>query len=110
MVDASSSTKIKPKVLLNLIGLMLHLGGTPLSAMGRGLSGKAPLPNNYVVYCKYAGILLYYNKGDMAKIKENVFKAYSSNKVSRPGVHSKTKTSKLKSSKNYKKSNRGQGR
>ena len=46
----------------------------------------------------------------MAKIKENVFKAYSSNKVSRPGVHSKTKTSKLKSSKNYKKSNRGQGR
>ena len=30
--------------------------------------------------------------------------------VSRPGVHSKTKTSKLKSSKNYKKSYRGQGR
>jgi hypothetical protein len=31
-------------------------------------------------------------------------------KVSRPGVHSKTKTSKLKSSKNYKKLNRGQGK
>lgn len=46
----------------------------------------------------------------MAKIKENTFKAYASNKVSRPGVHSKTKTSKLKSSKNYKKGYRGQGR
>lgn len=31
-------------------------------------------------------------------------------KVSRPGVHAKCKTSKLKSSKNYKKQNRGQGR
>ena len=30
-------------------------------------------------------------------------------KVSRPGIHSKCKTSKLKSSKNYKKINRGQG-
>ncbi len=30
-------------------------------------------------------------------------------KVSRPGVHSKTKTSKLKQSKNYKKSYKGQG-
>jgi hypothetical protein len=30
-------------------------------------------------------------------------------KVSRPGVHSKCKTSKLKSSKNYKKLYRGQG-
>ena len=30
-------------------------------------------------------------------------------KVSRPGVHSKTKTSQLKSSKNYKKLYRGQG-
>jgi hypothetical protein len=39
----------------------------------------------------------------MAKVKASV-------KVSRPGVHSKTKTSKLKSSKNYKKLNRGQGR
>ena len=31
-------------------------------------------------------------------------------KVSRPGVHAKTKTSQLKSSKNYKKLYRGQGK
>lgn len=31
-------------------------------------------------------------------------------KVSRPGVHSKTKTSKLKTSKNYKKTYKAQGR
>jgi hypothetical protein len=31
-------------------------------------------------------------------------------KVKRPGVHAKTKTSKLKSSKNYKKLYRGQGK
>jgi hypothetical protein len=31
-------------------------------------------------------------------------------KVSRPGVHAKTKTSKTKSSKNYKKRYKGQGR
>jgi len=31
-------------------------------------------------------------------------------KVSRPGIHSKTKTSQLKSSKNYKKLYRGQGK
>ena len=31
-------------------------------------------------------------------------------KVSRPGVHSKTKTSKLKNSKNYKKTYKSQGR
>ena len=31
-------------------------------------------------------------------------------KVSRPGVHAKCKTSKLKRSKNYKKLNRGQGK
>jgi hypothetical protein len=31
-------------------------------------------------------------------------------KVSRPGVHAKSKTSKLKRSKNYKKAYRGQGR
>lgn len=45
----------------------------------------------------------------MAKIKENILKLTSSN-VSRPGVHAKTKTSKLKTSKHYKKSYRGQGR
>lgn len=32
------------------------------------------------------------------------------NKVSRPGIHSKCKSSKLKSSKNYKKKYKGQGR
>ena len=31
-------------------------------------------------------------------------------KVSRPGVHAKTKTSKLKTSKNYRKSYKAQGR
>ncbi len=46
----------------------------------------------------------------MAKGKEGVARAVVSNKVSRPGVHSKTKSSKLKSSKNYKKIYRGQGK
>jgi hypothetical protein len=36
--------------------------------------------------------------------------AGSSSKVSRPGIHSKNGTSKLKSSKLYKKANRGQGK
>jgi hypothetical protein len=31
-------------------------------------------------------------------------------KVSRPGIHSKTKTSKTKTSKNYRKQYKGQGR
>lgn len=34
----------------------------------------------------------------------------TNNKVNRPGVHAKTKTSKNKKSKNYKKAYRGQGR
>ena len=34
----------------------------------------------------------------------------SSYKVSRPGVHAKTKTSKNKKSKNYKKTYKGQGK
>ena len=46
----------------------------------------------------------------MAKVKESNFKSISDVKVSRPGIHSKSKTSKLKSSKNYKKSYAGQGR
>lgn len=33
-----------------------------------------------------------------------------SKKINRPGVHAKSKTSKLKSSKNYVKKNRGQGK
>lgn len=43
----------------------------------------------------------------MAKINESTTKTKI--KVSRPGVHAKSKTSKLKSSKNYKKLNKGQG-
>jgi hypothetical protein len=45
----------------------------------------------------------------MAKI-QTVVKKKEKKKVSRPGVHSKTKASKLISSKNYKKLNRGQGK
>ena len=47
----------------------------------------------------------------MAKIKSQTTSTFKETpKVSRPGVHSKTKTSSLKSSKNYKKTYRGQGR
>jgi hypothetical protein len=45
----------------------------------------------------------------MAKI-QTVVKKKEKKRVSRPGVHSKTKASKLKSSKNYLKKNRGQGK
>ncbi len=44
----------------------------------------------------------------MAKQLNNF--APEENKVSRPGVHAKTKTSKNKRSKNYKKAYKGQGR
>ena len=46
----------------------------------------------------------------MAKINTTATKVLASVKVSRPGVHAKTKTSKLKKSKNYRKSYKGQGR
>lgn len=46
----------------------------------------------------------------MAKVKDGTSKSLVKVKVSRPGVHAKTKTSKLKSSKNYKKSYKAQGR
>ena len=46
----------------------------------------------------------------MAKIKEQTYKAKQEVKITRPGIHSKTKVSKLKSSKNYKKLYRGQGK
>jgi hypothetical protein len=47
----------------------------------------------------------------MAKVKTNTAVAkVEKPKVSRPGIHAKTKTSALKSSKNYKKQYRGQGR
>lgn len=45
----------------------------------------------------------------MAKIQISPSKLVK-NKVSRPGVHSKTKTSMSKQSKNYKKQYKGQGR
>ena len=45
----------------------------------------------------------------MAKVISSIAKKNSS-KVARPGVHAKTKFSKLKSSKLYKKKNRGQGK
>lgn len=46
----------------------------------------------------------------MAKGKDGVAKAVTRVKKKRPGVHSKKKHSGLKSSKNYKKSYRAQGR
>ena len=48
----------------------------------------------------------------MAKIKTTpgAVKTYKKTKVSRPGVHAKTNTSKLKSSKNYKKTYKRQGK
>jgi hypothetical protein len=44
----------------------------------------------------------------MAKTKDG-FTKLEKGKVSRPGVHAKTKTSRVKSSKKYKKLYRGQG-
>lgn len=47
----------------------------------------------------------------MAKVKTNTSAVkLEKPKVSRPGVHAKSKTSGLKSSKNYKKLYRGQGK
>lgn len=46
----------------------------------------------------------------MAKGKDGVAKTVARVKKKRPGVHSKKKHSGLKSSKNYKKSYRAQGR
>lgn len=46
----------------------------------------------------------------MAKATSATVKTYEKNRVLRPGVHAKTKSSKLKTSKNYKKKYRGQGR
>lgn len=45
-----------------------------------------------------------------SKSSREVTKKVINTKVSRPGVHSKKKTSVLKSSKNWKKPYRGQGR
>jgi len=47
----------------------------------------------------------------MAKVKTSNITTFKEKvKVSRPGVHAKTKSSGLKQSKNYKKTYRGQGR
>lgn len=46
----------------------------------------------------------------MAKSLNTSVKTYQKNKVSRPGIHGKTKVSKSKNSKLYKKLNRGQGK
>lgn len=46
----------------------------------------------------------------MAKAKDGGIGKLIAPKVSRPGIHSKTKTSKSKNSKNYKKAYRGQGK
>jgi hypothetical protein len=45
----------------------------------------------------------------MAKISNTVSNTKEIIKRKRPGVHAKSKTSKLKNSKNYKKLNKGQG-
>jgi hypothetical protein len=45
----------------------------------------------------------------MAKVKDSATRLVKV-KVSRPGIHAKTKTSKLKKSKNYKKAYKAQGR
>ena len=46
----------------------------------------------------------------MAKATTGSVKVYIKTKKSRPGVHAKTKSSKLKKSRNYKKAYRAQGR
>jgi hypothetical protein len=47
----------------------------------------------------------------MAKAKAQTASSFKEKpKVSRPGVHAKTRTSSLKTSKNYKKKYRGQGK
>lgn len=46
----------------------------------------------------------------MAKVTGTISTRIEKPKVKRPGVHSKCKTSGLKTSKNYKKAYRGQGR
>jgi len=46
----------------------------------------------------------------MAKTSSSASTKIEKPKVKRPGVHSKAKTSKLKSSKNYKKLYKGQGK
>lgn len=46
----------------------------------------------------------------MAKATSATVKRFEKSRVSRPGIHAKTKTSKLKKSKNYRKAYKAQGR
>tara|TARA_B110000971_G_C19569951_1_gene302556 strand:+ start:397 stop:537 length:141 start_codon:yes stop_codon:yes gene_type:complete len=46
----------------------------------------------------------------MAKVKASSGTTKEKSQISRPGVHSKTKTSNTKTSKNYKKLYKGQGK
>ena len=46
----------------------------------------------------------------MAKIKDSGMTTKVKKNISRPGIHAKSKTSKLKASKHYKKAYKGQGR
>jgi hypothetical protein len=46
----------------------------------------------------------------MAKVKSSSTSTYISKPINRPGIHSKSKSSKLKSSKNYVKAYKGQGK
>ena len=46
----------------------------------------------------------------MAKATSGTVKRLEKTRVSRPGIHAKTKTSKLKKSKNYRKAYKAQGR
>jgi len=46
----------------------------------------------------------------MAKISNSDTGKQVTSKISRPGIHAKSRSSKLKSSKNYKKAYAGQGR
>ena len=50
------------------------------------------------------------NQDKMAKVNTSSVGKRITSKVSRPGVHAKTKTSKSKGSKNYKKAYKGQGK
>ncbi len=50
------------------------------------------------------------NKTKIMAVKQTSAEKKSKVKVSRPGIHSKSSSSKLKSSKNYKKNYAGQGR
>jgi hypothetical protein len=72
---------------------------------------------SYVVvnFCKNYILFFIYKKNNlttMAKAKQtsNERSFLSKPKVKRAGVHAKTKTSKIKKAKNYKKVYRGQGR